>query len=363
MFDQSIFCKNSKIMMTALLVSMVSLAYADKDDQIDSIISAITDSRIANTNEDSQLSTPNSFVALDFSFHTAESWDEKDQPKNIITNCINGDSITGFEYSDITIETVAGSYFSEAVIYFSDSNLGDNGIQLTVGSGNEASGTAVFNSNGILDISDFGNEDVISLADGQFFIQFYEKIDDSQDAIDARFTGGVLKVWGKDLLVSSSCPFVAGAIVEPDLSVEYTLNQSSDGSSIGNRLSYEITINNTGGSEATNVVIENDFSAKLRLSEMSCDDGTATEGIDIAVVNVQNIAQDSSLHCTLDAIVISYGEISNSVTVRSDNDSDTSNNSATIVINGAALVIPVNNYLGLLLLIMGLMYFVRKKAF
>ncbi|MBL4659862.1 MAG: hypothetical protein JKY19_05870 [Alcanivoracaceae bacterium] len=348
-------------MMTALFVSMVSLAYADKDDQIDSIISAITDSRIANSNENSILSTPNSFVALDFSFHTAESWDEKDQPKNIITNCINGDSITGFEYNDITIETVAGSYFSEAVIYFSDSNLGDDGIQLTVGSGNETSGTAVFNSNGILDISDFGNDDVTSLADGQFFIQFYEKIDDSQDAIDARFTSGILKVWGKDLLVSSSCPFVAGAIVEPDLSVEYSLNQGSDGVSIGNHLSYEISINNTGGSEATNVIIENNFSSKLRLSEMSCDDGTVTE--DIAMVDVQNIDQDSSLHCTIDAIVINYGEISNSVSVRSDNDSDTSNNSATIVINGAALVIPVNNYFALLLLVLGLMYFARKRVF
>ena len=362
MLFQSVFYKNSKFILAALLVSVSLHVFADKDVQIDSFISAIGTGEVIS--ENSVKSTPNSFVDLDFSIHNGESWDSKDKQNNIISHCMDGTAITGFEAINVTIQTFVGSYFSEAAIYFSDSNLGDDGILYVIGSGNNTSGTATFNSNGILDITDASNEDVLSMDDDKFFIQFYEIIDDSQGTIDALFTNGILRVWGVDLVASSDCPFVEAVAIEPaELSVEYSLNQNTSSTNrIGSTLTFDITIINNGESAATNVSIENELSPVLRFIEMSCDDGTNIEDV-TETTNLQDIAANSSLHCSLDAVIISYGQISNSITVSSDSDSDISNNSTTLIISGAALAIPINNYLALLLLAMCLLYFARKKAF
>ena len=363
MFKRLTPYKYSKIITSVLLAGMVSLAHASKqDEQINEVISAIDNKTTNNQDGSESRSTPNSFVALDFSLQTAESWDAKDQPKNMITNCIDGKVITGFEAIDVTIQTFANSYFSEAVVYFSDSNTGDDGIRYVIGSGNETSGTATFNSNGVLDISDTGNEDVTSLNDDKFFIQFYEQVDDSQNVIDALFTSGVLKVWGTDLVATSGCPFIEGMVIdEPaDLSVEYSLNEAANNiNHVGGTLIFDIVVANSGDGDATNVAIESDLSTNLRFNEMSCDDGTNVDSM-IASIAVQDIAAGSTLSCTLDAVIIDYGAINTSISVASDDDDDLNNNSATLVINGAVRVIPVNNFMALLLLVFGMMLFARK---
>ncbi|HHL32230.1 MAG TPA: hypothetical protein ENJ41_06550, partial [Oceanospirillales bacterium] len=343
----SITCKINRLALTAVLLCAASFASAGKHDgQIREAISAIGD-RSAATEGAGTNSTPNSFVALDFSIHNAESWDAKDQPKNIVTNCINGDVITGFEYNNVTIQTAANSYFSEAVIYFSDSNVGDDGIRLTIGFGNETSGTAVFNSDGILDISDSGNEDVLSLADKKFFMQFYEKIDDSPNVVDARFTNGVLKVWGQNLIANSGCPFIEGSTPPPpvsaDLSVDLSLNDDDGVYLLGDTLEYALTVSNNGDATATNVSIENNLSYEARFVAMSCDDGTSIEAVEqYSSVNVQNIAANSTLSCTIEAVISAFGGISNSVTVSAANDDDSSNNAVVLEINGAVRAIPAN---------------------
>ena len=362
----SITCKINRLALTAVLLCAASFASAGKHDgQIREAISAIGD-RSAATEGAGTNSTPNSFVALDFSIHNAESWDAKDQPKNIVTNCINGDVITGFEYNNVTIQTAANSYFSEAVIYFSDSNVGDDGIRLTIGFGNETSGTAVFNSDGILDISDSGNEDVLSLADKKFFMQFYEKIDDSPNVVDARFTNGVLKVWGQNLIANSGCPFIEGSTPPPpvsaDLSVDLSLNDDDGVYLLGDTLEYALTVSNNGDATATNVSIENNLSYEARFVAMSCDDGTSIEAVEqYSSVNVQNIAANSTLSCTIEAVISAFGRISNSVTVSAANDDDSSNNAVVLEINGAVRAIPANNLLAMLLLVMSLAFFAQRR--
>ncbi|VAW33998.1 hypothetical protein MNBD_GAMMA01-890 [hydrothermal vent metagenome] len=334
---------------------------ANKDgEQITEILSAITNNNSSQTSGATGSIAPNSSVTLDFSITTAESWDGKNQPKNVIVNCINGEFITGFEYSNLTLTTVGGSYLSEAVIYFSDSTNGDDGIRLTAGVANESSGTGIFNSDGILDLTDTGNVDIVSLQNNQFNIQFYEIIDDAVDAIDARFTNGTLTVWGVDLVATDSCQFVAGK-TGTDLSVEYTID-STGFYRIGDSLEFDLAINNNGGIAATNVVLANTLSTKLQFTEMSCDDGTNTTDVaDIAMMGVQDIAANSSLQCVLNASIVSAGQIINSVTVTADNDSDTGNNFASLAIGGAVAIIPVNNLFALVLLVFGLLFFARKR--
>jgi len=150
-------------------------------------------------------------------------------------------------------------------------------------------------------------------------------------------------------------------IDEPaDLSVEYSLNEAANNiNHVGGTLIFDIVVANSGDGDATNVAIESDLSTNLRFKEMSCDDGTNVDSM-IASIAVQDIAAGSTLSCTLDAVIIDYGAINTSISVASDDDDDLNNNSATLVINGAVRVIPVNNFMALLLLVFGMMLFARK---
>ncbi len=295
-------------------------------------------------------STPNSFVALDFSLQNAESWDSRDRPVNQVFNCMNGDSITGFEFSNVTIETFAGSFFSEAVIYFSDSDRGDDGIRFIIGANNPNSGTNTFSSDGIIDITDLGIDDVVSRNDDQFFMQFYEETDDISGVVDARYTQGILKVWGIDLIPVEGCPFIEMEAQEPDLSVTYSVSDDSDEPTVGNVIDFDIAITNQGTGIADNIMIQHQLSPKLRFKDFSCDDGSQF-GDDNALMSVDNIEPNSTLQCTLSALILTFGEITNDITVQANNDSDVNNNDASITINGAPVVIPVNNWLALLLLL------------
>lgn len=306
-------------------------------------------------------SSPNSSVTLDFSKQTAESWGEKDQPNNMIVQCINGDVITGVEYTDVTIQTDGNSFFSEAVIYFSDSGTLNNGLNFIIGSGNEASGTASFNSSGIVDITDSGFLDVSSLRDKKFFIQFYEKIDDIKDAIDARFTNGILKIWGVNLTATENCPFISTINSGgSNLAASYNL-ATTDPLHVGDTVVFDIVVSNSGIDAATAVSIENTVSPQLEFSQFSCDDGTSVSSPDsIASVNVKDIAASGTLNCTLEAIVDSVGNIENSVNITTAFDFDLSNNSAIVALGGASIAVPINNTITLILMVLGLLFFTRK---
>lgn len=364
MFLISTKCLAFKGTMTTLLLSAVFTVFAGKyDNQALSIFSPLQGSvPDISTPQDTGKSTPNSFVTLDFSLKTAESWDEKFSSNNMVSQCINGEVITGVEYTDVMIQTVGNSFFSEAVIFFSDTS--DNGIKLQIGSGNEASGTAVFNSNGIFDITDSGNVDVVSLSDNQFIMQFFENIDDNKNQIDARYTNGILKVWGVDLTATNDCPFISstnsGGV---DLVMSYAL--ASTGSvNVGDTLIFDIIVTNSvaGIDIATGVVIANTLSPNLEYSQFTCDDGTSVASpASIASVSVNDIPVSGVLSCTLETTVVSAGLIESSAAVSSATfDFNVNNNAAPIVLGGASVIVPINNTLTLMLLAIGLFFFARR---
>ncbi len=369
MFLKTVQIKYSQALLASILLSAATLVIADNQTQ--SVFSTIENTQ-ASTSPQNQTtnSAPNSSVSLDFSKNTAESWDEKDQPANMIVQCINGDTITGVEYTNVTIETVGSSFFSEAVIYFSDSDDNGQGLKLQIGSGNESSGVAVFNSNGIADITDSGNLDVVSLADNKFIIQFFENIDDEQGAVDARYTNGILKIWGVNLTAVEGCPFNSSTQGQQgsDLSVEYNLSttgKSIDAPSkigtLGDTLVFDIIVTNNSPIDAVGVVIENTLSANLDFVQFSCDDGTNVNSpASIASVNVNNITGMGTLNCTLSATISAAGTINSSVTVTAINDPGGINNTAAIALAGAHVIVPINNFFTLLLMFIGLLLLARK---
>lgn len=354
----SVFNKPLLMMLIAIMIIISGPVFAEKSHSAVAMISQINDSHDDDIID--ERSTPNSFVALDFSIQNAESWDTRDKPVNQVFNCVNGETITGFEFNNVTIETFAGSFFSEAVIYFTDSNRGDDGIRFIIGANNPNPGTDTFNSNGIIDITDLGANDIVSQNDGKFFMQFYEETDDLTGVADARYTNGILKIWGIDLEPSNDCPFIEAVVEQPDLSVDYNISQTSDASVIGNSITFDVAISNNGNGVATNVMIEHELSSKLSLSDFSCDDGSSFDNVE-SPINVNNIEANMTLNCSLEATIIAFGEISNSIRVQTNDDSDTSNNSAILVIMGAAVIIPVNNLLALLVLMMAVIFFTRKN--
>lgn len=346
---------------TLMFCVTLSVFSANKEDQIKTTFSTVDGHQPALIVQNTEVkSTPNSSVALDFSNQIAESWGERDQPKNMVVQCINGDVITGVEYSNVTLETVGNSFFSEAVIYFTDSEM-NGGLNFLIGSGNENSGTAVFNSNGIVDITDSGNSDVISLIDKKFLIQFYENVDDIRDAVDARFTSGILKIWGINLTPAENCPFISTTNSGgSNLGVSYSLS-TIDPLHVGDTVVFDIVVNNSGIDAATAVIIENTLSPNLDFSQFNCDDGTLISSPDsIASVNVNDIAASGTLNCTLEAAIISAGSIESSVNVTTTFDFDLTNNSIIIVLAGASISVPINNTITLILIVFGLLFFTRK---
>ncbi len=313
--------------------------------------------------EISLASIPNSSVVLDFSVQSADSWDAKNKPKNVVANCINGNKITGFEYTNIKLETFNGSFLQEAIIGFSSTNPNDDGIQLIVGFGRNEPGTGIFSSNGIIDITDTGNEDVISANDGQFLMQFYEQVDDASDAIDAKYTAGTLTVWGVDLVATDSCQFISGK-GGTDLSVTYSQQQTQSSQeqtmAIGDSLQLNIVVKNHTGFTASSVSLENTLSDKLQFDSLNCSDGTSiNSAAGIANVSLQDIGSFAALNCTLNATISQSGEIINTVTVNASNDFNTANNSATLVIAGTpnqAVPIPFVSWYFLLALMVSLLW-------
>lgn len=299
-----------------------------------------------------KLSTPNSSVILDFSINAAESWDTQNDASNVVEHCIDGVAITGFEFSNVTVQSIAGSFFSETVFYFSDSNQGeDAGIKFKMAARNDTSGTAVFNSNGIFDITNSGNEDIYSLADGQFILQIFEDIDDEPNAIDANITNGTMTIWGVDLVAVEGCPFINNSMpASADLSLSYTTEES--GFETGDTVDVSVVISNIGDNEASNIVMQNFLSDNLSLIDLSCDDGSnTTSRSSLTSFSVNNIDVQSSLECLLKTEINDLGgSLAIDISVSADAETNINNNSINVVFGYSAAIISINNWLALLIL-------------
>lgn len=91
---------------------------------------------------------------------------------------------------DVTIDTIGGSWLSEARISFQDS-LGGEHLQLAPGIDDTFAGSGVYSSGGILDLVSAGLS--FTLADGILVLEFFESFDDMAGMVDANW-GGTLTI-------------------------------------------------------------------------------------------------------------------------------------------------------------------------
>lgn len=193
-----------KKFLTILLVALTvisSSSIAAKGDQRELISSAVHNDQPAVINGGG---LANSSVVLSFDLGGVASWDGIDDASNVIENCVTGTAITGIGWTSVGITTVGASWLSEPTMLFSNSSgSGDvNGINLTLGVGDDMAGSAVYDSGGIVNFADVPLADIVSNPDGLFPIQFFEAFDDVADAVDADFTGGSMTIEGVDLVAS-----------------------------------------------------------------------------------------------------------------------------------------------------------------
>lgn len=139
---------------------------------------------------------PNSLI-VEIDIGGIGSWDEYGDWDNFI-GVVDIGGVTGWGSAavidgvgwDLTIQTVAPSYLSEAEIYLDDAINPDGvGVWWAPGAGGAFSGTAAYTSGGMIDLTDNGIPD-IPLPDGWMFVEMLESYDDHPDAIDAYYLSG-----------------------------------------------------------------------------------------------------------------------------------------------------------------------------
>lgn len=132
----------------------------------------------------------NTIVTIEFTSDVA-TWDLVGDSSNVVWALDMGGPATmhGIGW-DMTVQTVGGSWLSEARMYFDDNIAPDlSGLFLTPGIADGFSGTGSYSSAGILDLSDNGIPDIV-LPNGFLRLEFHESFDDVADAIDGYFLAG-----------------------------------------------------------------------------------------------------------------------------------------------------------------------------
>ena len=123
--------------------------------------------------------------------NNVESWDAEGSPNNftMTVNIGAGNSLVAIGW-DVEVATVGPSWLSEATMSFSNTT-GPAGLFLSVGAGNDAPGTMLFSSGGLLDLTDNMIPNITADADGLITIEFFESYDDVIDEIDAFLNGKI----------------------------------------------------------------------------------------------------------------------------------------------------------------------------
>jgi len=135
-------------------------------------------------------------IVIDYDISGAESWDDYGAASNEV-HVIDAAGLVGLPSGtavtmngigwDVTIETIGGSWLSEATMYFDDNISPDGvGLFLTPGVADSYAGTATYTSGGIIDLSDAGIDN-IALPDGLLRLEFYEDYDDVAGQVDANY--------------------------------------------------------------------------------------------------------------------------------------------------------------------------------
>ncbi len=175
-----------KAFVFGLVLALVAVgpALAEKTETGTGLLMSATATGDAVAIPDGPRSDPDSF--LNFALDGVEHWDLLGEPENTVLSELLGEgaSLTGIGWN-ATLETVGGSWLSEARTYFDGSDLDGSGLFLTIGTGDGMPGIGTYSSGGILDLTDNGIPDIPVLADGLLHIDFHETFDDNADAVDS----------------------------------------------------------------------------------------------------------------------------------------------------------------------------------
>jgi hypothetical protein len=117
-----------------------------------------------------------------------QSFDAQGDPSNVVINLNVGpnNQLIGGSW-DVNLETVGGSFLSEASMAFSNS-LGINDPNfnfIAPGAAINAPGNLPFSSGGLVLLSDLGFPNVVTRPDGILRLEFAEGFDDNPNAVDA----------------------------------------------------------------------------------------------------------------------------------------------------------------------------------
>lgn len=105
-----------------------------------------------------------------------------------------GNALIGIGW-EVSIEATAPSFLSEARVAFVSAAGDDSGLFLTVGDGDDVSGSANYSSGGTVILADAGVPDVPAGPDGTLYVEWYESFDDESvdpDASWSDLTAGAL---------------------------------------------------------------------------------------------------------------------------------------------------------------------------
>lgn len=344
--------KNKIALTLTSLVLAASAVTAGKFDQA-------SGNTIQATNSNAPIvinSVPNSSVTIDFGYLTGDSWDGQDNPNNVIADCITGGSVTGFEWTNVTIATVGASWLSEARMLFSDT-AGANGITLSLGNGDNVAGTMTYSSGGIIDLTDNALPDIVPGGDGIIRLQLFESFDDVANTIDANYTSGTVDVYGINLVATPGpgCGFVV-----PSADLVLTLTNDATGVlATGDTVIFTQTLNNNGPDAATNTMVSSTLS--VGLDYVSDDCGATVTGQNLTW-NVGTLANGATTVCNITTTVSGFGSLTLDATAVADEaDSVPANNAGVSGVNGPAMIIPTIGQWGLLIMMLSLFFVGRRK--
>ena len=155
----------------------------------------------ANVQPVHSLTQGSAIVVVDIS--GTESWDLQGDPSNTVLDVpIPGAEVSGIGW-DLSLTTVGSSWLSESAISFQGSQ---DSLFLSVGTGDNSSGSASYSSDGILLLSDLGIPN-IQIDGGSMALEFFETFDNVPDAPEAIYTNGTISIQYE----APAVPAVSGA--------------------------------------------------------------------------------------------------------------------------------------------------------
>ena len=187
------------------------------------LLSSVNGSGAVQTLSDAVLIPEGSPVSFDLT--GVISFDGLDDADNVIVdlNIGAGNSLQGLSW-DVGLETLGGSWLSEATIQFSSSagSADPNAIDLSVGVGDDFAGDEEYSSGGVLLFSSVpGLPDITVGSDGILRLQFFEGFDDTANAADANWRNAAVAavVDGLGLVCSDQAGCNAAVLGTPVLAL------------------------------------------------------------------------------------------------------------------------------------------------